>query len=71
MSPLLPGEPGFVFNPLSPEYDRDPYPVLALLREHAPVYLVPGVDALFLSRHADVTAVLADEANFSADRTLW
>ncbi len=71
MCPLLPGEPGFVFDPLSPEYDRDPYPVLAVLREHAPVYLVPGVDALFLSRHADVTAVLADEEHFSADRTLW
>lgn len=28
----------------------------------------PGfVEALFLSRHADVTAVLADEARFSAD----
>lgn len=67
----LPSEPGFEFNPLSPEYDRDPYPVLAQLRDHAPVFPVPGVDALFLSRHEDVLAVLADEERFTADRGQW
>lgn len=71
MQTPLPGEPGFEFNPLSAEYDRDPYPILAVLREHAPVYRIAGVDALFLSRHRDVVEVLGDEERFSADRTLW
>lgn len=68
---ILPGDPGFVFDPLSPEYDRDPYPILARMRAHAPVYPIPGIDALFLSRHRDVNLVLADEERFSADRQLW
>lgn len=67
----LPGEPGFVFNPLSPEYDRDPYPILAELREHAPVYEWDAMGALFLSRHADVVRILANEEVYSGDRTLW
>jgi cytochrome P450 len=67
----LPSDPDFEFNPMSPEYDRDPYPILAVLREHAPVYEIPGFQALFLTRHADVVEVLADESRFSGDRTLW
>lgn len=67
----MPTDPDFVFNPMSPEYDRDPYPLLAIMREHAPVYEIPGFGALFLSRHADVVEVLADEQRFSGDRTLW
>ena len=68
---LTPSDPGFVFNPMSPEYDRDPYPILAVLREHAPVYEMPGFGALFLTRHRDVVAVLGDEERFSGDRTRW
>ena len=56
---------------MSPEYDRNPYPILSVLREHAPAYEMPGVGALFLSRHEDVTTVLSDEDRFSGDRTLW
>lgn len=67
----IPGDPDFVFNPLSPDYDRDPYPILAVLREHAPIYEIKEMGALFLSRHKEVVDVLADEARFSPDRTRW
>ena len=67
----LPGSEGFVFNPLSAEYDRDPYPLLALMREHAPVYDWSAMGAIFLTRHRDVIDVLANEALYSGDRTLW
>jgi len=70
-TPLLPGEPGYVFNPLSAEYDRDPYPILKDLREHAPILQWDMMGALFLSRHRDVLAVLANEKDYSADRRLW
>jgi len=66
-----PGEPGFVFDLLSPEYDRDPYPLLRALREQSPVFWWPESKAFFLTRHADVVAVLGDDANFTADRRVW
>jgi cytochrome P450 len=68
---LLPTDPDFVLDLMSPEYDRDPYPILSVLREHAPVYEIPGFGALFLSRHADVVEVLSNEDLFSGDRTRW
>lgn len=64
-------DPGFVLDLLSPEYDRDRYPLLHALREHSPVFWWPESKAYFLTRHADVQAVLADDASFSADRRLW
>jgi cytochrome P450 len=67
----LPGQPGFEFNPLSAEYDRDPYPLLALMREHAPVFEWDAMGALFLSRHKDVIDVLANEDLYSGDRRIW
>lgn len=66
-----PDEPGFVFDPLSAEYDRDPYPILAAMREYAPVYEWDAMGALFLTRHRDVIDVLADENLYSGDRRLW
>ena len=66
-----PGDPHFVLDLMCPDYHRDPYPTLAAMREHAPDYVVPGIGALFLSRHADIVEVLADEARFSGDRTRW
>lgn len=68
---IAPGEPGFVFDLLSPEYDRDPYPMLRALREQSPVFWWPESQAYFLTRHADVVAVLGDDANFTADRRIW
>lgn len=67
----LPGEPGFVFAPQSPEFDRDPYPMLRAMREHAPVYWWELPKLWVLTRHEDVMTVLADEARFSPDIRYW
>ena len=66
-----PGEPGFVLDLQSAEYDRDPYPLLRALREWAPIFWWPESEAIFLTRHADVVAVLGDDVHFTADRRLW
>ena len=66
-----PDEPGFVFDPLTPQFDRDPYPELAVLREQAPVYWWPLAEGWFLTRHDDVVRVLADEDLFSPNDVHW
>ena len=49
-----------LFNPLSPEFIRDPYPHYDLLRRVDPVHVTPH--GMYLaSRHADVTNVLRDK----------
>ncbi|MGH9039283.1 MAG: cytochrome P450 [Acidimicrobiia bacterium] len=55
-----------VFDPFAPDYQADPYPVFAGLRTEAPVHYEPGLDHWVVSRHADVRAVLADPATYSA-----
>ncbi len=47
------------FNPLSPEFIRDPYPFYSHLRRHAPMQPSP-FGGVLASRHADVTMVLKD-----------
>jgi cytochrome P450 len=49
-----------LFNPLSPDYIKNPYPHYARLREHDPVHL-NAHGAFVASRHADVTLVLRDK----------
>jgi len=49
-----------VFDPTTPEFLADPYPVLAELRETTPVLRHEGLDRWFVSRHADVRACLRD-----------
>ncbi|WP_307588841.1 cytochrome P450 [Nocardia arizonensis] len=51
------------FNPFSPEFRHDPYPMYRQLREHRPVHKSLGT--WVLTRHADVRAVLHDRS-FSA-----
>jgi cytochrome P450 len=49
-----------LFNPLSPEFIRDPYPHYARLRSADPIYLAPH--GLYLaSRHAEASLVLRDK----------
>ncbi|MGA8900137.1 cytochrome P450 [Bradyrhizobium sp.] len=49
-----------LFNPLSPEFIRDPYPHYDLLRRVDPVHVTPH--GMYLaSRHADVSNVLRDK----------
>jgi cytochrome P450 len=48
-----------VFNPLSPEFIRDPYPYYRRLRAHDPLWPSPFGYRL-ASRHADIAAILRD-----------
>src|ERR1700727_1883005 len=49
-----------LFNPLSPEFIRDPYPHYDLLRRVDPLHITPH--GMYLaSRHADVSSVLRDK----------
>jgi len=54
-----------VFDPYDHATQDDPYPVYARLREDAPFHHDPERGFWALSRHADVTAALRDEATFS------
>jgi cytochrome P450 len=49
-----------LFNPLSPEFIRDPYPHYARLRSTDPVHLAP-FGAYVASRHAEASLVLRDK----------
>ena len=49
-----------LFNPLSPEFIRDPYPHYERLREHDPMHLTP-FGAFVASRHAEASLVLRDK----------
>ena len=48
------------FDPTSPAFLADPYPVLAELRETTPVLRHEELDRWFVTRHADVRACLRD-----------
>ena len=54
-----------VFDPYDYELHEDPYPTYARLRAEAPVFHSPVGDLHVVSRHADVFAVLRDDATFS------
>ena len=49
-----------LFNPLSPEYIRDPYPHYGRLRQTDPVHVTQH-GMYLVSRHADVSLVLRDK----------
>src|ERR1700726_4240043 len=49
-----------LFNPLAPEFIRDPYPHYARLRTSDPMHLTP-FGAFLASRHAEVSLVLRDK----------
>ena len=53
------------------QFRRDPWPVFARMREDDPVFCQPGVDGetmiWFVSRYADVEAVLLDDERFVRD----
>lgn len=68
---LQPNDRNFIFDPMSSDFDRDPYPILANLREHEPVYWWPQAQGWFLTRHDDIMVVLADEDRFSPNEIHW
>lgn len=46
------------FNPLSPEFQANPYPSYDMLRENIPVFFFPDWNSWFLTRHEDNAAAL-------------
>jgi cytochrome P450 len=48
-----------LFNPMSPDFIRDPYPAFARLRETDPMLMTP-LKAYLASKHADVGFILRD-----------
>ncbi len=64
----------FEFDPFDPKFFDDPYPSYKLLRDHAPAYQRPTVEARvwphywLLTRARDVNAALADWQTFSSAR---
>jgi cytochrome P450 len=52
--------PEFTLPLSDPAFVRDPYPLLARLREETPAFRDPGLNRVFLTRHADIAATLRD-----------
>lgn len=50
-----------LFNPLPPDFIRDPYPSYDKLRTHAPVLHLPALNGYLVSRNADAALVLRDK----------
>jgi cytochrome P450 len=57
---VQPGAVDPLFNPLSPEFIRDPYPHYVRLRSDDPVHVTPFGNFV-VSRHAEVSLVLRDK----------
>jgi cytochrome P450 len=58
-----------LFDLLDPQTMDDPYPWYASLREHAPVYRIPGTDVHLVSTRGLVEEVLDRQDDFSANLT--
>ncbi|MGH7963107.1 MAG: cytochrome P450, partial [Candidatus Binatia bacterium] len=54
------------YNPFLPEVQTNPFPYYAYLREHAPVYQIPGVGFWAVSRYEDVFSILKNPRAFSS-----
>ncbi len=59
----------FVLAEADHAFARDPYPVYAALREHAPVCRQPD-GSVVLTRYDDVRRVLGDSTTFSSDKRI-
>ena len=56
-----------MFDAYDPKFLADPYPTYARLRDDSPVFYDETWGLTFISRHADVTAVLKDRERFGRD----
>jgi cytochrome P450 len=54
------------YEPLSPRFRDDPYPVYRKLRDHDPVHFAPAAGMYCLSRHEDVAKALLEPEVFSS-----
>ncbi len=52
-------------DPYDYEFQEDPYPVYAWLREHEPLHHNPALDLWALTRHADIAEALRSEGTYS------
>jgi cytochrome P450 len=48
------------FDPLAPEFKRDPYPMYDTLRRETPIFFAEELGFWFVSRHEDVSSLLRD-----------
>ena len=48
------------FDPMSPAFRADPYPIYHFLRQNAPVFQMPGWGMWFLTRYDDAVMILRD-----------
>lgn len=54
------------YNPFLPEVQANPFPYYTYLRQHAPVYQVPGVGCWAISRYDDVLSAFKTPQLFSS-----
>jgi cytochrome P450 len=57
---------GLDYDPISPRWRDDPYPVYRQLRDEAPVHFAPLANAWCVTRYDDVQRVLTDPETFSS-----
>ena len=53
--------------PFDPALLNPPWPLFEQLREHAPVFEVPGMDAWLITRYEDVQKIVLDPKTFSSE----
>ncbi|OJT21360.1 cytochrome [Archangium sp. Cb G35] len=61
---------GSEYNPLVSPQLEDPHPFLARARREAPVFFSATLGAWVVTRHADISAVVADTARFSSAESI-
>jgi len=54
------------YDPFAPAMQQHPFPWYAALRESAPVWKHPASGIVFVSRHRDVSRILADTTTYSS-----
>jgi cytochrome P450 len=59
-------KPMFRFDPYSPAVDSDPFPLYRILRDEHPCFWSEDAGMWVLSRHADISAALANWRTFSS-----
>lgn len=59
---------GIDYDPLAHRVRANPYPYYARLREEAPAFWVPSLEAYAISRHRDVVGILKNPGLFSSER---
>ncbi|WP_224369415.1 cytochrome P450 [Hyalangium versicolor] len=61
---------GSEYHPLDSPQLEEPHPFLARARREEPVFFSPALGAWVVTRHADISAVVADTARFSSAESI-